>query len=82
MQILWVPYSLHMTAFKAREVIKILKKLGFETKRQTGSHVIMYHPKTKKTIPVPNHVKDIKYGLLKSIVKQADSTEREFIKLK
>lgn len=71
-----------MTAFKAREVIKILRKLGFEQKRQTGSHVIMFNPKTKKTIPVPSHVKDIKHGLLKSIVKQADSTEKEFIKLK
>ena len=28
------------------------------------------------------HVKDIKKGLLQAIIKQADSTEEEFIKLK
>jgi predicted RNA binding protein YcfA (HicA-like mRNA interferase family) len=36
----------------------------------------------KKIIPVPIHKKDVTYGLLKSIIKQADSTEEEFIKLK
>jgi mRNA interferase HicA len=71
-----------MTAFKAREVISILQKLHYIQKRQTGSHMIMYNPKTKKTLPVPMHVKDIKKGLLKSIIKQAESTEKEFIKLK
>ena len=51
-------------------------------KRQTGSHVILYHPKRKKIIPVPLHAKDIKRGLLKSIIKQAGSTEEEFLRLK
>lgn len=30
-----------MTAFKPKEVVKILKKLGYLSKRQTGSHLIM-----------------------------------------
>jgi predicted RNase H-like HicB family nuclease len=33
-------------------------------------------------IPVPMHSKDIKKGLMKSIIKQAESTENEFLKLK
>lgn len=71
-----------MTAFKAREIIKILEKLGYIKKRQTGSHAIMFNSKTKKTIPVPMHVKDIKKGLFKAIIKQAGLTEKEFIKMK
>jgi len=71
-----------MAAFKPREVVSILQKLGFIRKRQTGSHVIMHSPTLKSTIPVPMHTKDIKKGLLKSIIKQADSTEQEFLKLK
>lgn len=71
-----------MAAFKPREVISILQKLGFIRKRQTGSHIIMYNSDSQKTIPVPLHTKDIKKGLLKSIIKQADSTEQEFLKLK
>lgn len=71
-----------MSAFKAKEIISILQKLGFIQKRQTGSHLIMYHPKLKIIIPVPMHNKDIKKGLLKSIIKQASSSEKEFLKLK
>lgn len=71
-----------MASFKPREVISILQKLGFIRKRQTGSHVIMNNPGSKRTIPVPVHAKDIKKGLLQSIIKQADSTEKEFLKLK
>lgn len=71
-----------MASFKAREVVKILQKLGYIQKRQTGSHLIMYNPKLKKIIPVPIHVKELKKGLVRGIIKQAQSTEEEFLKLK
>ena len=71
-----------MASFKPKEVIAILNKLGFVKKRQTGSHIIMYNPKTKIALPVPMHTKDIKRGLLLGIAKQANSTEEEFLKLK
>lgn len=71
-----------MASFKAREVVKILKKLGYIQKRQTGSHLIMYNPELKHIIPIPMHAGDIKKGLLRTIIKQADSTEKEFLKLK
>ncbi|MEK7571194.1 MAG: type II toxin-antitoxin system HicA family toxin [Patescibacteria group bacterium] len=71
-----------MTAFKPREIIRILETLGYIQKRQTGSHLIMYHPERKHILPIPMHAKDIKHGLLKGIIKQAESTEKEFIKLK
>lgn len=71
-----------MASFKPKEVISVLKKLGFAEKRQTGSHLIMYHSGRNKIIPVPIHAKDIKRGLMKGIIKQAESTEEEFIMLK
>ena len=71
-----------MPAFKAREIVKILQKLGYIQKRQTGSHLMMYNPKVKRLIPVPMHTKELKRGLVKGIIKQAESTEKEFIKLK
>lgn len=71
-----------MASFKSKEVIRILEKLGFIRKRQTGSHLIMYRQSDKKIIPVPIHNKDIKRGLLKAIIKQANSTEKEFISLR
>lgn len=71
-----------MASFKPREVVSVLKKLGFAEKRQTGSHLIMYHPTKKTIIPVPVHTKDIKKGLMSSIIKQAGSIEEEFLELK
>ena len=71
-----------MSSFKAREIVRILQKLGYIQKRQTGSHLIMYHPKLKRIIPVPMHTKELKKGLVKGIIKQAESSEKEFIKLK
>lgn len=71
-----------MASFKPREVISILQKLGFIRKRQTGSHVIMHNSGLRRTIPVPLHAKDIKKGLMRSIIKQADSTGKEFLKLR
>ena len=71
-----------MVSFKPTEVTRILKKLGYTPKRQTGSHLIMYHQEKRKIIPVPIHNKDIKKGLLKAIVKQAESSEKDFLRLK
>lgn len=71
-----------MPSFKPKEVVKILKKLGFSEKRQTGSHLIMYNSEMEKLIPIPIHTKDLKKGLLKGIIKQANSSEEEFLKLK
>ncbi len=71
-----------MSSFKAKEVVKILQKLGYIEKRQTGSHLIMYNPKLKKIIPVPMHTKDLKKGLLRGIIKQVSSSQEEFLKLK
>jgi len=71
-----------MASFKPREIVKVLRKLGFVEKRQRGSHLVMYSPKLKRTIPVPMHNKDIKKGLAKKIIKDSESTEKEFLKLK
>jgi len=38
----------------ALELSKILKKLGFEFKRQQGSHMFFEHPEGRTTV-IPNH---------------------------
>ena len=53
----------------AREVIRILKKFGFEESRQKGSHVVLFNPSTNRRTVVPVHAgKDIKKPLLRSII--------------
>ena len=65
----------------AQEFIKILKKLGFEFKRQEGSHMFFEHPDGRTTV-VPNHPsEEIDRGLLNKIVKHdLKTTREEFLK--
>lgn len=71
-----------MASFKPKEVVSILQKLGFLKKRQPGSHAVMFNPDSQIVISIPVHTKDVRKGLMKSIIKQANSTEEEFVKLK
>ncbi|MEX0621485.1 MAG: type II toxin-antitoxin system HicA family toxin [Candidatus Woykebacteria bacterium] len=67
---------------KPREVISKLKKIGFVIDHVSGSHYIMFKPRTKTRIPVPYHVKDLKTGTLRSIIKQTGLSVEEFSKIK
>jgi len=66
---------------KARELIKILDKLGFKFKRQEGSHMFFEHADGRTTI-IPNHPsEEIDRGLLNKIVKHdLKITREEFMK--
>ena len=53
----------------AKELAKVLAKLGFKFKRQEGSHMFFEHQDGRTTI-IPNHPnEDIDRGLLNKIVK-------------
>jgi mRNA interferase HicA len=64
----------------ARKIIKALDEAGFEVERQTGSHVILRNPETRRTTCVPLHGKDVKRSLMKEILRQAGLSEDEFRK--
>jgi predicted RNA binding protein YcfA (HicA-like mRNA interferase family) len=57
------------------DVVKALRRLGFEFSRQTGSHVILR--KGSRTVVVPQH-KPVKPGTLKGVIEQAGLTVQEF----
>lgn len=67
----------------SRDVIKGLKRAGFEFDRQAkGSHEIWYNPDTKRRTTIPNHPGlEIKKGTLKAILEQAGLTLDEFMLL-
>jgi predicted RNA binding protein YcfA (HicA-like mRNA interferase family) len=65
----------------ARRVIKLLNKVGFQTIRQRGSHVILKHPDGRVTV-VPIHPgEDVGRGLLSKIIKDTGMTREQFLKL-
>ncbi|MGB9023070.1 MAG: type II toxin-antitoxin system HicA family toxin [Candidatus Bathyarchaeia archaeon] len=65
----------------ARKVIKLLNKVGFQTIRQRGSHVILKHPDGRVTV-IPIHPReDIGRGLLSKIIKDTRMSKEQFLKL-
>ena len=71
-----------LAGFKYRDVIKRLKKIGFQFKRQAaGSHEIWYNPNTGRYTTIPNHPGDIPEGTLKAILKQAGVNVDDFLNI-
>jgi predicted RNA binding protein YcfA (HicA-like mRNA interferase family) len=72
-----------LSPLTARDVIRKLRKAGFEFDRQSkGSHEIWYHPATKRRTTVPNHPgTDLPKGTLRAIIKQAGLSVGEFMDL-
>ncbi len=68
-----------LPVIKPRQAVKVLLKIGFTKKRQTGSHLIL--AKDGKIIPVPIHPRDLKKGVVKSIIKHSGLTLKEFLKM-
>lgn len=55
----------------SKQMIKLLKKNGFEIVSQNGSHVKLKNQITNICVIVPSHCKDLKKGLEQAILKQA-----------
>ncbi|MEK6981439.1 MAG: type II toxin-antitoxin system HicA family toxin [Candidatus Micrarchaeota archaeon] len=61
----------------AREIIRILEKLGFEFMRQKGSHMFFRYA-DGRTTTIPNHPgEDIDRGLLNKIIRKDLGISRE-----
>ena len=58
------------------EAVRALERLGFEVKRQRGSHIVMR--RGAAGCVVPNH-REIKTGTLAGVLRQAGVTAEEFI---
>ena len=58
---------------KYNELFRMLKKDGWYVVRQKGSHVLLQHLEKEGQLTVPFHgSKEVKRGLLRVILKQAD----------
>jgi predicted RNA binding protein YcfA (HicA-like mRNA interferase family) len=62
------------------DVVRALQKRGFSIRRQHGSHIIMRRDKPFAQTVVPDH-RLIDRGTLRAILRQADITVDELIKL-
>ena len=64
----------------AKELIKILNKMGFEVMRQKGSHIYLKHKDGRCTVVPLHSERDIGRGLLKRILNEIDVSREDFLK--
>jgi predicted RNA binding protein YcfA (HicA-like mRNA interferase family) len=68
--------------FSGKDIIKKLEVLGYHVTRQRGSHIRLHHPTDTRrqpiTVPLQN---ELKRGLLSQILKDADISREELLKL-
>lgn len=65
----------------SKELIAVLEEIGFQIMRQKGSHVRMKH-NDGRVVTVPVHSgKTLGKGLLLKILRDADLTKEQLIKL-
>ena len=77
-----LPYMPKLLVIKARQLYKILLKLGFEKHHQVGSHIQLRHPDGRRTT-IPYHPsQEIRKGTLKAILNDIDVTTEEFLQVK
>ena len=67
-----------LPVISGRKMVRVLKKLGYEEKRQRGSHLMMI--KGEKLIVILNH-KELRRGTLRNIMREANLTVGELITL-
>jgi predicted RNA binding protein YcfA (HicA-like mRNA interferase family) len=65
-----------------QQLIRALERVGFVRKRQKGSHLHMWREADKKRVTVPVHKgKTVPQGTLRAILRDADISVEEFLKL-
>jgi predicted RNA binding protein YcfA (HicA-like mRNA interferase family) len=65
-----------------REVVRALRKIGYDRDRQRGSHIVLRQTAPPhRRITVPDH-KEVAKGTLRAIIRQAGVTVEEFNSLR
>jgi predicted RNA binding protein YcfA (HicA-like mRNA interferase family) len=67
-----------LPVLSSHKVIKALSRAGFTIKRQSGSHIHMWHDARRILVTVPNH-DELAPGTLISIIKQSKIDRDEFL---
>ncbi|MBI5227027.1 type II toxin-antitoxin system HicA family toxin [Candidatus Micrarchaeota archaeon] len=69
-----------LPVLSAKELLKILSKLGYYPIRQRGSHITLSSSLNYPQITVPFH-KEIAKGTLRAIIREIGISREEFMKL-
>ena len=67
-----------LPVLSGKKCVQILRKNGFEFRRQKGSHIILRHMFNNIILTVPDH-KELDKGTLRAIIRQSGLDLKLFI---
>lgn len=70
-----------LPAIKAKELARIAERLGFEFRRQRGSHAIYVRASDQARVVIPMHAGDLKRKTLRSVIEDLKITVEQFQEL-
>jgi len=71
----------HLPSLKARDIMRVLYKLGFVAKRQKGSHIFFEHLDGRTTLMPKHGGEDTSRGLLRQILREIKLAPADFMDL-
>jgi predicted RNA binding protein YcfA (HicA-like mRNA interferase family) len=69
----------HLPIISGDQFVKAVSKIGYNWDHTEGSHMILLHPSGRR-LSVPRH-KELGRGLLRALIRDADMSHDEFIRL-
>lgn len=71
---------MNLPIISGREAVRAFEKDGWVVIRQRGSHIIMVKEGIAANLAIPDH-RELDRGLLRSLIRKADLSVAEFLKL-
>lgn len=68
-------------AATAKDLVRVAEKLGFEFRRQAGSHAIYVRSRDQARVVIPMHKGDLKRKTLRGIIQDLKISVEEFANL-
>ena len=70
-----------LPAVSSKDAARVAQQLGFEFRRQRGSHAIYVRPRDHARVTIPMHKGDLKPKTLRGIIYDLGTTPEEFRRL-
>jgi predicted RNA binding protein YcfA (HicA-like mRNA interferase family) len=70
-----------LPAVTSKDLTRVAQRLGFELRRQTGSHAIYVRASDQRRIVIPMHPGDLKRKTLRAIIEDLGVSTDEFHKM-
>ena len=70
-----------LPAVKSRDLVRVAERLGFQLRRQRGSHAIYVRASDQARVVIPMHGGDLKRKTLRGIILDMKITEEKFMEM-